>query len=114
MPALLYLHKRHCGVMWAVIKYFMHGSMGGCACGSFMLGTTIVVSNQVILFLSLLLPFAIFPPQLVGYSGRARVMVTLVTDTDPPMSHANSLVGKDTCDGRLITEIGVWTNMHAW
>ena len=34
-------------------------------------------------------------PQLVGYRGRARVMVSLVSDTDPPVPHAHSIVGKN-------------------
>ena len=51
--------------------------------------------------------------QLVGYRGRARVMVSLVTETDPPTPHAHSIVGKNAQDGRCIVEIGQETDMYA-
>lgn len=51
--------------------------------------------------------------QLIGYRGRARVMVSLVTDTDPPFPHAHSIVGKNTHDGRCIVEMGIETEMYA-
>ena len=51
--------------------------------------------------------------QLVGYRGRARVMVSLVTDTDPPKPHAHAIVGKNANDGRCLVEIGPETDMYA-
>jgi hypothetical protein len=50
---------------------------------------------------------------LVGYRGKARVMVSLVSDTDPPVPHAHSIVGKNTYDGRCIMEMGPETEMYA-
>ena len=52
-------------------------------------------------------------PQLVGYRGRARVMVSLVSDTDPPVPHAHSIVGKNSQDGMCIMEIGLESDMYA-
>ena len=51
--------------------------------------------------------------QLVGCRGQARVMVSVVTDTDPPMPHAYSLVGQNARDGRCLVEVGVETEMYA-
>lgn len=51
--------------------------------------------------------------RLTGYRGRARVMVSLVTDTDPPMPHAHSIVGKNSVDGRCVVEISADTDMYA-
>ena len=51
--------------------------------------------------------------QLVGYRGKARVMVSLVSDSDPPVPHAHSIVGKNTMDGRCIVEMGPESEMYA-
>ena len=51
--------------------------------------------------------------QLVGYRGQARVVVSLVTDSDPPKPHAHSIVGKNANDGRCIVELGPETDMYA-
>lgn len=51
--------------------------------------------------------------RLVGYRGRARVMVSLVSDSDPPRPHAHSIVGKNASDGRCIVELGPETDMYA-
>ena len=49
----------------------------------------------------------------MGYRGRARVMVSLISDTEPPIPHAHSIVGKNTHDGRCIVEMGAETEMYA-
>ncbi len=54
-----------------------------------------------------------FSLQLVGYRGRARVMVSLVSENDPPIPHAHSIVGKNTQDGRCTLEMGPETEMYA-
>jgi hypothetical protein len=51
--------------------------------------------------------------RLIGYHGRTRVVVSLVSDTDPPVPHAHSIVGKNAVDGRCILEIGPETDMYA-
>ena len=51
--------------------------------------------------------------QLIGYRGRARVMVSLVSDNDPPVPHAHSIVGKNSVDGKCFMEIGPESDMYA-
>ena len=51
--------------------------------------------------------------QLIGYRGRARIVVSLVSETDPPTPHAHSIVGKNTEDGKCMVEIGPETDMYA-
>lgn len=43
--------------------------------------------------------------QINGYSGPARVVVTIVTDEDIPRPHAHKLVGKNCIDGNCIVEL---------
>ena len=57
--------------------------------------------------------YSLTHPQLIGYRGRARVMVSLVSDNDPPVPHAHSIVGKNSVDGRCIMEIGPESDMYA-
>ena len=40
-------------------------------------------------------------------------MVSLVTDQDPPMPHAHSIVGKNAVDGKCFVEISTDTDMYA-
>ncbi|KAL5499603.1 hypothetical protein EMCRGX_G011054 [Ephydatia muelleri] len=50
---------------------------------------------------------------LLGYRGRARILVSLVSETDPPVPHAHSIVGKNTEDGKCMVEITPETDMYA-
>ena len=40
-------------------------------------------------------------------------MVSLVSENDPPIPHAHSIVGKNTQDGRCTLEMGPETEMYA-
>eukprot|EP00731_Ephydatia_muelleri_P012361 Em0006g1255a len=51
--------------------------------------------------------------RLLGYRGRARILVSLVSETDPPVPHAHSIVGKNTEDGKCMVEITPETDMYA-
>ncbi|XP_028414852.1 nuclear factor NF-kappa-B p105 subunit-like [Dendronephthya gigantea] len=51
--------------------------------------------------------------QIINYSGKARIEVTLVTVSDPPQPHAHSLVGKNVRDGACIVEVGPDCGMTA-
>ncbi|KAL5499605.1 hypothetical protein EMCRGX_G011056 [Ephydatia muelleri] len=52
--------------------------------------------------------------RLLGYRGRARILVSLVSETDPPVPHAHSIVvGKNTEDGKCLVEITPETDMYA-
>ena len=41
------------------------------------------------------------------------MMVSLVSDNDPPVPHAHSIVGKNSVDGKCFMEIGPESDMYA-
>jgi len=51
--------------------------------------------------------------QLLHYRGRARIVISLVTESDPPYPHAHSIVGKNTENGQCTVEIGPESDMCA-
>ena len=51
--------------------------------------------------------------QINNYHGKARIEVTLVTVSDPPMPHAHSLVGKNVTDGACVVEVSPDCGMTA-
>lgn len=51
--------------------------------------------------------------QLCNYQGPARIVVSLVTTSDPPMPHAHSLIGKAITNGMLTVQIGPEQGMTA-
>ena len=51
---------------------------------------------------------------LHNYHGPARIVVSLVTVTEPHMPHAHSLIGKNSNDGVVTVQIGPEHGMIAW
>ena len=51
--------------------------------------------------------------QLNNYHGPARIVVSLVTVTEPYMPHAHSLIGKNSNDGVVTVQIGPEHGMTA-